>query len=129
MARILVIDDDASLLQMMTIILKRGGHETLVSADAEEGIAMARQHRPDMAIVDVMMPMINGYQVCYTLRTDEATRDMPLLILTALTEAEHRERAEDAGADGFVTKPIASTDLLKQVADLLATGARNRPQV
>lgn len=128
MAKILVIDDDSSLLQMISIILKRAGHEPLLATEGEEGFKMAKSQHPDLALVDVMMPMVNGYQVCYALRKDPATHNIPLLMLTALTEAEHRERAEDAGADGFVTKPISSTDLISQINELIKAGAHNFPE-
>jgi DNA-binding response OmpR family regulator len=119
MAKILIIDDDASLLQMVSIILKRAGHEAIVSMEPKEGYDLALSQSPDLAIIDVMMPQVNGYQVCAALRKTEATKDLPILILTALTESEHRGRAEDAGADGFVTKPITSTELVKAINEVL----------
>ncbi len=127
MARILVIDDDASLLQIMSLMLKRAGHTPLLASDGLEGIEIARKAQPDMAIVDVMMPDMSGYEVCRILRQDPQTMSMPLLILTALSQPEQREWAEDAGADDFVTKPVTRDDLVKHVDSLLASGPRNRP--
>ncbi len=127
MARILVIDDDASLLQMMSLMLKRAGHTPLLASDGLEGIEVARKAQPDMAIVDVMMPDMSGYEVCRILRQDPQTMSIPLLILTALSQPEQREWAEDAGADDFVTKPVTRDDLVKHVDALLASGPRNRP--
>ena len=127
MARILIIDDDESLLQMMSIMLKRAGHTPILATDGYKGIEIARRERPDMAIVDVMMPDISGYEVCRILREDPETMDIPLLILTALSQPEQRDYAEDAGADDFVTKPVTRDDLLKHVEELLYTGARNMP--
>ncbi len=127
MARILVIDDDASLLQMMSLMLKRAGHTPILANDGLEGIEVTRQQSPDMVIVDVMMPDMSGYEVCRILRSDEETQNIPLLILTALSQPEQREWAEDSGADDFVTKPVTRDDLVKHVDELLSTGARNRP--
>lgn len=127
MARILVIDDDQSLLQMMSLMLKRAGHQTILANSGEEGIEIARRDQPDAAIVDVMMPQLSGYEVCRILREDPRTMDIPLLILTALSQREHREQAEDSGADDFVTKPVTRDDLVTHVEDLLRTGARNTP--
>lgn len=127
MARILVIDDDASLLQMMSIMLKRAGHEAILANSGQEGIQIARSDRPDVAIVDVMMPDLSGYEVCRILREDPQTVDIPLLILTALAQPEQRARAEDAGADQFVTKPVTRDDLVNAVTHLLETGAQNMP--
>ena len=119
MAKILVIDDDASLLQMVTIILKRAGHEILVTTDAKEGYNLAQSEHPALIILDIMMPGVNGFQVCTALRKAEASKSVPILMLTALTESEHRGRAEDAGADGFVTKPITSGELVKVTNEAL----------
>ncbi len=127
MARILVIDDDASLLQMMSLMLRRAGHTPILASNGKEGIETARRERPEMAIVDVMMPDMSGYDVCRTLREDASTQDIPLLILTALSQSEQRERAEDSGADDFVTKPVTRDDLVRHVEELLASGPRNKP--
>jgi two-component system response regulator MtrA len=127
MTRILIIDDDESLLQMVSIMLKRAGHTPILATDGYRGIEIAQRDRPDMAIVDVMMPNISGYEVCRILREDSATMEIPLLILTALSQPEQRDFAEDAGADDFVTKPVTRDDLLKHVEELLYTGARNVP--
>src|SRR5687768_627342 len=127
MARILVIDDDESLLQMMSLMLKRAGHQTILASNGYEGIEIARREAPEAAIVDVMMPELSGYEVCRILREDPRTQDIPLLILTALSQREHREQAEDSGADDFVTKPVTRDDLVTHVEELLRTGARNMP--
>lgn len=127
MARILVIDDDESLLQMMSLMLKRAGHQTILASNGYEGIEIARREAPEAAIVDVMMPELSGYEVCRILREDPRTQDIPLLILTALSQREHREQAEDSGADDFVTKPVTRDDLVTHVEELLRTGARNTP--
>jgi CheY-like chemotaxis protein/MinD-like ATPase involved in chromosome partitioning or flagellar assembly len=127
MTRILIIDDDESLLQMVSIMLKRAGHTPILATDGYKGIEIAQRDQPDMAIVDVMMPNISGYEVCRILREDPATMEIPLLILTALSQPEQRDFAEDAGADDFVTKPVTRDDLLKHVEELLYTGARNVP--
>jgi CheY-like chemotaxis protein len=127
MARILVIDDDESLLQMMSLMLKRAGHQAILASNGNEGIEIARRELPDAALVDVMMPELSGYEVCRILREDPRTQDIPLLILTALSQREHRSQAEDAGADDFVTKPVTRDDLVTHVEELLRTGARNTP--
>ncbi len=127
MARILVIDDDASLLQMMSLMLKRAGHEPLLAQDGEEGINLARTKKPDMAIVDLMMPELSGFEVCRTLREDQATARIPLLVLTALSQAEQRELAEESGADDFVTKPVTRDNLVTHMDELLRTGPHRVP--
>lgn len=125
MARILVIDDDKSLLQMMNLMLKRVGHDVILANNGTEGLRVAKREMPDIAIVDIMMPDVSGYDVCRELRLDPKTQEIPLLILTALSQSEPRDAAEDAGADEFITKPITRDDLVKAVNLLLRTGPRN----
>lgn len=127
MARILVIDDDASLLQMMSLMLKRAGHEPILASDGREGIEIAREQLPDLAVIDIMMPDITGHEVCRIMRQDPATTDIPLLVLTALSQHDQREIAAEAGADDFVTKPVTRDDLVGRVEELLRTGPRNYP--
>jgi CheY-like chemotaxis protein/MinD-like ATPase involved in chromosome partitioning or flagellar assembly len=127
MARILVIDDDRSLLRMITIMLEKAGHEPLLATHGHQGIELARSERPDMAIVDVMMPEISGYDVCRRLREDPRTANIPLLILTARAQPMDQQMAIDAGADDFVTKPVTLDDLIYHVDQLLASGAVGKP--
>lgn len=127
MARILVIDDDTSLLQMMSLMLKRAGHEPILANDGHKGIEIARRLHPDIAVVDIMMPDITGHEVCRILREDPETSDIPLLVLTALNQVDQREAAAESGADDFVNKPVTRDDLVGRVEVLLRTGPRNYP--
>jgi pilus assembly protein CpaE len=119
MARILVIDDDLDLLQMMRLILQRAGHEAILTGDGADGIAKALQVHPDMAIVDVMMPGMNGYQVVRKLREDPATSDITILVLTARAQPVDRDAALAAHADGYMAKPVSPAELLQNISELL----------
>jgi DNA-binding response OmpR family regulator len=127
MARILIIDDDDSLLTVMSLMLKRAGHQVILRDTVRSGIETAFHEPIDLAIIDVMMPEMNGYQVCSVLRKDPRSSQIPLLILTALSGLEEKEHAEDAGADAFVTKPVTLDALRTSVEELLQTGPRNMP--
>jgi len=121
MARILVIDDNADLLQMIRLLLEeRGGHEAVLSADGEDGLRKALADPPDLAIVDVMMPGMTGYEVCRRLRQEPATADIPIIILTARGQEVDRQAALQAGADVYIAKPVTMTELLERVNGLLA---------
>lgn len=121
MARILVIDDNADLLQMIRLLLEgQGGHEAILSAEGEDGLAKARANPPDLAIVDVMMPGMNGYEVCRRLRQDPRTANIPIIVLTARGQPVDREAALEAGADEYIAKPVTMTNLLERVTRLLA---------
>ena len=118
MAHILVIDDDQSLLDMIRLMLRRAGHQSTLVDNVRDGIQHVIQDQPDLVIVDVLMPELNGFQVCRVLRKDPRTQHIPLMILTALNEREQRENAEDSGADAFVPKPV-TLDILTEEIDVL----------
>ncbi|MCS7179475.1 MAG: response regulator [Anaerolineae bacterium] len=127
MARILVVDDNAELLQMIRMLLEeRGGHEVMLSAEGEDGLAKARAHPPDLAIIDVMMPGMNGYEVCRQLRQNPATAHIPIIILTARGQPVDREAAMAAGADDYIAKPVTMAELLERVNRLLTTKVPRR---
>lgn len=121
MARILVIDDNADLLQMVRMLLEqRGGHEVILSAEGEDGIAKALANPPDLAIIDVMMPGMTGYEVCKRLRKEPSTANIPIIILTARGQPVDREAALAAGANEYLAKPVTMAQLLERVNGLLA---------
>lgn len=120
MARILVIDDNADLLQMIRLLLEeRGGHEVVLSAEGQDGLDKAASDPPDLAIIDVMMPGMTGYEVCQRLRSNPSTADIPIIILTARGQDVDRQAALEAGADVYIAKPVTMADLLEQVNELL----------
>ncbi len=128
MARILVVDDNADLLQMIRMLLEeRGGHEVILSAEGEDGLAKARANPPDLAIIDVMMPGMNGYEVCRQLRQNPATAQIPIIILTARGQPVDREAALAAGADDYIAKPVTMAELLERVNRLLTSKIARRP--
>ncbi len=120
MARILVIDDNPDLLQMMQMMLSgRGKHEVILSGDGLDGLEKAFRERPDLAIVDVMMPEMNGYDVVRQLRSDPRTKAMKIIILTARGQPIDRMAALDAGADEHMGKPVKMNELLEKIEELL----------
>lgn len=124
MACILIIDDSHDMLVMLEMILeKRGGHEIIACHDGPEGLARALADRPDLAIVDVMMPGMSGYEVVERLREDSRTKDMGIFILTARGQPVDKAAALRVGADGHIAKPVNMDDLLVEVEGLLARKA------
>jgi pilus assembly protein CpaE len=120
MATILVIDDDLDLQQMLRLMLQRGGYTVVATGDGPDGLAKAKAMKPDMAIVDVMMPGMNGYQVVRKMREDPELGSMVILILTARAQPVDREAAIAAQADDYMPKPFAPNELLAKVSELLA---------
>lgn len=123
MATILVIDDDLDLQQMLRLMLQRGGYKVITTGDGPDGIKKAKALKPDMAIVDVMMPGMNGYQVVRKLREDPELTRMAILILTARAQPVDREAAIAAQADDYMPKPFAPNELLTKVNELMANRA------
>ena len=122
MASILVIDDNYDMLEMLRIALEhKGGHEVFLSAEGKDGLASAKTKQPDIAIVDVMMPGMNGYEVVRQLRADPNTENMGIIILTARGQSVDEAAALQAGADLYMAKPVKPNDLLDEVNNLLNT--------
>src|SRR5437016_3888320 len=117
MARILLIDDDASLLQMVRLMLEREGHQVVVAEGGEEGLAAAQAQNPDLAIVDLMMPGMSGYGVTRAFRNNSRTASLPVLILTARGQPMDRQMAFDAGANAYLSKPISAKDLIVKITE------------
>jgi two-component system response regulator MprA len=114
--RILVVEDDGRLASTLQRVLEAEGHEVELAADGLEGIRLARERPPDLVVLDVMLPGLDGIGVCRRLR---ATAHFPILLLTALGGTEERVRGLDSGADDYLVKPFAYQELLARVRALL----------
>lgn len=115
MSRILVADDDPSVRELCQIILGTEGYDVLLAESAEEGIALAREQRPDLVLLDWMMPGVDGMDALLALKKDPATAEIPVVMLTALDGMPQITLATYNGADGYVTKPFEVDDLLSLV--------------
>lgn len=116
---ILIADDEPNIVISLEFLLQREGYRVLVARDGVEALAAIRAERPDLVLLDVMMPKFNGFEVCERLKNDEATRIIPVIMVTALNEIEDKIRATEAGADDFVSKPFNKLELLTRVKSLL----------
>ena len=116
---ILVADDDEDILQMVAFRLERSGYAGVRARDGEEALQAAREHVPDLAVLDVRMPKLDGYEVTRALRADEATRRMPIILLTAKVQDGDVQRGFDAGADDYVRKPFSPQELRSRVQAIL----------
>jgi two-component system, cell cycle response regulator DivK len=119
MAKILVVEDNAANMTLAVFLLESAGHTVLSATDAEAGLMMARSEHPDLVLMDIQLPGMDGLQAIHVLKHDDATRSIPVLALTALAMKGDEERIRAAGSDGYIAKPMSYKDLLAAVATQL----------
>ncbi len=119
MAKILVIEDEADLQQVLQYNLHQAGHEVLSALRGQEGLQLARQHPPDLVLLDLMLPDLTGTEVCKALKRDPATQHVPVIMVTARGEEVDRIVGFELGADDYVVKPFSVRELLLRVQAVL----------
>lgn len=117
---ILVVDDNLQNLELLQAYLEDLNAEIRVAHDGVEAVAAVEAKQPDIILLDVMMPRMSGYQVCVKLKGNPDTRDIPIIMVTALNEIADVERAVDSGANDFLTKPVNKLELVTRVKSLLS---------
>jgi len=119
-AKILVIEDNAANMKLAVFLLRSAGHTVLSATNAEAGLALARDAHPNLILMDIQLPGIDGLEATALLKRDEAMRAIPVLALTALAMKGDEERIRAAGCDGYIAKPIRYQEFLATVASQLA---------
>lgn len=117
--KILIVDDSRTALLMESMILKSGPYELLTATDGEQAVETALAERPDLILLDVVMPKMDGFEACRRLRAQEATKTTPIIMVTTRGEEQNVERGFANGCDDYVTKPINGQALLAKVRGLL----------
>jgi DNA-binding response OmpR family regulator len=116
---VLVADDDHDILTLISFRLERAGYDVVAARDGEEALRLALERVPDLAVLDVMMPKLDGYEVTTRLRQNRATRRMPVILLTARVQEADIARGFEAGADDYVKKPFSPQELGARVQAIL----------
>lgn len=119
MKRVLIVDDDPNICKLLEFSLQEAGFAVFIAQDGDEGLALAREHAPDVAVLDVMMPSMHGYELCRRLRADPRTAEISIAFLTARSQPIDEQEAMKAGADLFMTKPVVPDELVDRVQTLL----------
>jgi len=127
-ARILIVDDERQNRQLLEIMLAPEGFVLLTAASGEEALAMVEMEAPDLILLDIMMPRMDGYQAVARIKGNLATRNIPVIMLTALDDHDARLLVQSAGAEGYLTKPVDRTELCIRVRNLLPRRSANTVQ-
>jgi DNA-binding response OmpR family regulator len=120
--KILLVDDSGTILMMEKFILKNDPYEIVTASNGEEAIQKAIEHRPDLILLDVMMPKMGGFEACRRIREHNDTQSIPVIMVTTRGEAGNVEAGWESGCTDYVTKPINAVELLAKVRSLLGTG-------
>ena len=118
--KILVIEDDPATSRLVDYTLRHEGYEVIRAANGLEGLQKARNEKPDLLILDVMLPGIDGFEICHRLRSDIATSKLPILMFSAKAQEIDKKTGAKVGADDYLTKPADPAEILNRVRNLLA---------
>ena len=113
--KILIVDDEKDIVETLAFMLKQKGYECISAYDGEEGLKLAKEESPNLIILDVMMPKINGYKICRLLKFDSKYKDIPIIMVTARGQAQDIQIGEETGADEYITKPFEFNELFDTV--------------
>ena len=117
--RILIADDETDIVETLQFMLEVEGFECLTAYNGEDALNLAKREMPDLLILDVMMPKINGYKVCSLLKFDAKYKNIPILMVTARSQEEDKMIGEETGADEYITKPFEINDVVEKVKKYL----------
>lgn len=118
-SKILIVDDERDILELVSLILSEGGMDVFQAQDGLSALEIARKEKPDLILLDIMMPEIDGWEVLKILKIEEETKDIPVAMLTCKTETRDKVMGIQEGAIDYITKPFAPEDLLVRVQDML----------
>jgi len=117
--RVLVVDDEKTIRDLITFRLEYHGHEVEIAQNGEEALEKVKVSKPDLMVLDVMMPGISGYEVCRTLKDNPETQGVKVVLLTAKGGAQDELDGKEAGADGFMSKPFRANFLIEKIDELM----------
>jgi len=117
--RILVIEDEKEMLEAVRLRLEANSYEVISASDGAEGLSQARSEKPDLIVMDIMLPKMDGFTVCRMLKFDENYKNTPIIMLTARTQEMDVARGKEMGADAYLTKPFKSEELLAKIKELI----------
>ena len=120
--KILIIEDDRDIVEMVEYNLREEGYATVSALNGEEGVNLARSERPDLIILDIMLPIVDGFEVCRTLKSDNTTSHIPIIILSAKSQETDKVVGLELGADDYITKPFSPRELIARIRAIMRRG-------
>lgn len=117
--KVLIVDDEQDIVESLQFVLEAAGFECHCAYNGEEGLNLAREILPDLIILDVMMPKINGFKICRLLKYDSKYRNIPILMVTARSQMEDKQIGEETGVDEYITKPFELDEIVEKVKGYL----------
>lgn len=125
MARILIVDDEVQLVEMVQMRLEANGYEVLTADNGQRGLERAKSENPDLIMLDVMMPKMDGYKVCGLLKNDARYSRIPIILFSARTQQDDKDVGGEVGADAYITKPFEPAVLISKIEELLGKTLRS----
>ncbi len=117
--KILIVDDERDIVETLVFMLKQRGYDCIFAYNGEEGLKLAKEEAPDLIILDVMMPKINGYKICRLLKYDARYKNIPIIMVTARGQEQDKAIGEETGADEYITKPFEFSDVIERIEKYL----------
>ena len=122
MAKILIVEDEKEMVAILKMRLEASGFTTALAYDGQDGLNKARTEKPDLILLDLMLPKIDGYKVCRMLKFDEKYKHIPIIMLTARAQDADKDMGKEVGADAYFVKPFEPHDLMAKIKELLGRG-------
>ena len=119
MKRVLIAEDEPSIVLSLEFLLKEAGYEIMTALDGAQALKLVAERKPDLVVLDIMLPLVNGFEVCRTIRADRSLDATRILVLTARGREHEVARGLAVGANAYLTKPFATRELMKKVTELL----------
>jgi DNA-binding response OmpR family regulator len=118
--KVLIVEDDPDIRKVLSMRLEINGFSVVEAEDGQQGLDMVKSKKPELIIMDLMMPKMDGFETCRMIRFDDEIKDIPIIVLSALNEESERKKAFEAGADAYFIKPFDLDLLLNKIKDLIA---------
>lgn len=119
--KVMIVDDEAHIVELVKVVLEDTSYEILEAYDGEEAMAKIISEKPDLILLDIMLPRMDGYEVCKRLKADEATKSIPVVMLTAKGQEVDKVKGYQSGADSYMTKPFSPLRLLTELEEKLSS--------